>query len=187
MASLETYVGLYFDLDNPKADDVRLEDLCVALANTCRFGGHVTRYYSVAEHACLVYRLVKDLGASPDLCLAALHHDSHEAYVGDIPTPVKRKLGPEYKTLCRDIDEAIATAFSIDAFLFDHDLVEEADALALRIEAQEFKRSGGVGSHWGHDTPFVVPALVLFGLSPAAARGYFERCHVEAALLAAAP
>jgi 5'-deoxynucleotidase YfbR-like HD superfamily hydrolase len=59
-----------------------------ALAKICRFGAQTKHFYSVAQHALLVRRLVLDAGHD-DLELIALHHDSHEAFVGDLPTPLK--------------------------------------------------------------------------------------------------
>ena len=48
---VETFSGLYVDTKSPKPETIRLEDVAHALANTCRYGGHCLRFYSVAEHA----------------------------------------------------------------------------------------------------------------------------------------
>jgi hypothetical protein len=48
---VETFSGLYVDTEDPRPDTIRLEDIAHALANTCRYGGHCSRFYSVAEHA----------------------------------------------------------------------------------------------------------------------------------------
>lgn len=181
VTSLETHCGLFFDLANPRAEDVRLGDIAVALSNTCRFGGHVKRYYSVAEHACVVYTMVKDAGAPPELCLAALHHDSHEAYIGDVPTPLKRMLGEDYQDIAHGIDVAIAEAFRFDGSLMCSPLVKDADTRALRIEARYLKASRGTGPHWGYDSEITEPRTCLC-LTPERAAGWFERCHVAAAV-----
>ena len=58
--------------------------------------------------------LVEDLGR-PDLVLYGLHHDSHEAFAGDLPSPLKAKLNEEgggaYDRLCDRLDLAISEAF----------------------------------------------------------------------------
>jgi 5'-deoxynucleotidase YfbR-like HD superfamily hydrolase len=56
------------------------------LSNICRYGGHSDRFYSVAEHCCLLYDNVNAYYKP-----LALLHDAAEAYIGDIPRPVKRK------------------------------------------------------------------------------------------------
>lgn len=89
---LHTFTGRGFDPFSPKPADVHLEDIAHALSNTCRFGGHSPRFYSVAQHATLVAVLVLEASRRPDWALLALHHDSAEAYLGDIPRPIKQGM-----------------------------------------------------------------------------------------------
>lgn len=105
---IETISGLGYNFVEPTVDMVTLDDIAGALANTCRFGGHVDRFYSVAEHVVRVSELVEQ--ANPWLALSGLHHDDHEAYLGDIPRPLKSLLGPEYDDLCKRADIIIADA-----------------------------------------------------------------------------
>ena len=173
-ASIETYSGRYFDFRRPKAADVDISDVAVALSNTVRFGGHVNRFYSVAEHAVLVSRLVL-----PQFAYAALHHDDHEAYLGDIPSPLKRLLGRKYRRLARRVDFAICDAFMIDASFLHAPEVRAADALALRIEAAALKPSKGLGPHWGQtELPITVD---IRGLEPIRAESAFMARHWELA------
>ena len=144
---LETYTGLAFDYDDPQPSMVSLQDIARSLSLTARFGGHTKRFYSVAAHALLVRALVVEAG-HPELALAALHHDSHEAYIGDIPSPLKASLGTKHRKIADEIDFAIADAFKIDPILFGHDAVKQADADALILEGSKLKRSGATGPHW---------------------------------------
>lgn len=85
--------GRAVDLLAPAADDIDLEtDVAEALARLPRFTGHVrSGAYSVAQHCVLgADLLARD--ADPDLAAAFLLHDAHEAYLGDIATPVQRAL-----------------------------------------------------------------------------------------------
>lgn len=178
MTSLETYTGLYFDYSAPKPEDVCLADIARALSMTCRFGGHVTRYFSVAEHAMNVANHVWQVTQNNELALAALHHDSHEAYIGDLPTPLKRDIGDEYLGLRDAADFAIAEALDVHWYQFDHDVIKHADALALAYEASFVKKSRGLGEHWGRTEEVERPdgMLALF-LDPISAEYTFLETH----------
>lgn len=150
--TLETRSGLFLDLTDPSPAAITLEDIAWGLANTCRFGGHTSVFYSVAEHALLCRALIIENG-HPHLAIDALHHDSHEAYIGDLPTPLKNLLGDEYKEITQKLDEAIAEGLGLAFGMFNHRWVKETDELALRMEAYFLKQSKGVGEHWGFWAP----------------------------------
>jgi len=100
-AWLHTYSGRQFWPLKPQKKDVCMTDIAHALSLICRFNGHCNRFYSVAEHSIRVAHLVSELTATqqhrhPDRLLGALLHDSAEAYLCDLPSPIKRTM-PEYK------------------------------------------------------------------------------------------
>ena len=72
---IQTYSGKKFWLDPPMWDQIDIIDIAHALSMTCRYGGHSKFFYSVAQHCCLMSRLVPKR-----LALAALLHDAVEAY-----------------------------------------------------------------------------------------------------------
>jgi 5'-deoxynucleotidase YfbR-like HD superfamily hydrolase len=113
---LDTASGRQLDLADPHPDDIELEDIASALSKVCRFGAQAREFYSVAQHAVLVRDLVIAMGR-PDLAAAALHHDSHEAFVGDIPAPLKRLLNARaddlYDRISDNFDRAIETKLGI--------------------------------------------------------------------------
>lgn len=149
--ALDTASGVRIDLNAPRPQDIRLGDVAAALSKICRFAAQATSFYSVAQHAVLVASLVEGEG-HPHLALAALQHDSHEAYVGDLPTPLKRRLDAEsggyYGRLCQSLDAAIEKAFGIDGV---HDdpvaigIIKAADKQALFMEARILLHDGGEG------------------------------------------
>lgn len=90
MTWILTHSGVKFDLINPRPEDVNIEDIAWALSNICRFAGHTSRFYSVAEHSVYMSRVVP-----PDMANYALFHDAAEAYTGDIIRPMKTKENSE--------------------------------------------------------------------------------------------
>jgi hypothetical protein len=81
---IQTARGRQFWLIDPRADEVFIDDIAHALSMLCRFGGHCTRFYSVAEHSVLLSR-----ASAPDDRRWALLHDASEAYLVDVPRPLK--------------------------------------------------------------------------------------------------
>lgn len=84
---METYTGGRFYPFDPSPDDVRLADIAGGLAHTCRFGGHCKHFYSVALHSIHVGSELA--GRGPRMELYGLLHDAGEAYLGDVPRPIK--------------------------------------------------------------------------------------------------
>ncbi|WP_199520065.1 hypothetical protein [Fulvimarina endophytica] len=84
---MQTATGRQFWPIDPRPEEVCIEDIAHALSMLCRFGGHCRRFYSVAEHSVLLSRSV-----APEHALWALMHDASEAYLVDVPRPIKPSL-----------------------------------------------------------------------------------------------
>ncbi len=89
---LLTASGIRVDLVNPRAEDVSILDVAHALARICRYTGHCAEAYSVAQHSCLVACELEGQGYDAATCRQGLLHDAHEAYTGDMASPIKRAL-----------------------------------------------------------------------------------------------
>jgi uncharacterized protein len=145
---IDTASGMRLDLDDPRPEDIRIEDVAGGLSKVCRFGAQAREYYSVAQHALLVRRLVVKVG-HPELALVALHHDSHEAHLCDIPSPLKRKISAinnAYKRVCDEVDLAIAETFGFEWPKKDSPeqrAIKNADKQALLIEAARLLHDSG--------------------------------------------
>lgn len=125
---IETASGRKYHFLSPKLEDICIEDIGFALSNKCRFSGH-TQFYSVAEHCVAVARRLPRR-----LQLAGLLHDAAEAYLGDIPSPLKEHL-PDYKNL-EGINEAvIEKKFNILLSSNERREIKQADLQALYNEA----------------------------------------------------
>ncbi len=108
---IRTSTGQRFDVQNPDPTSINIRDIAHALSMVCRFGGHVHRFYSVAQHCVLVSQHV-----SRPLRLTALLHDAGEAYTGDMPSPIKAVL-PDFQVLERRVDQAIAEHFGLPSLM----------------------------------------------------------------------
>lgn len=173
--------GTLFDFADPQPEMIHIEDIARSLSMQCRFGGHVKRFYSVAEHALLVSRLAAEV-AGPEEAFAALHHDSTEAYLLDVPRPAKPRFGTKYSALTRVIDEAIGARFGIDPDLFHHDIVKAADEQALAIEATVLKNSRVATTKSGDTAPVDDPPTGAVAChDPAWAEAMFLAAHYRLA------
>lgn len=130
--AIRTYTGRSFEPLNPDPDAIVIEDIAHALANNCRFTGHVNWHYSVAQHSVYCSFLVSD-----ELALTALLHDASEAYLSDVARPIKQQpeFGDVYLRFERGIEEAIAKKFGI---VYPYpDEVKDADNTMLVTEARD--------------------------------------------------
>lgn len=108
---IQTYTGRAFWPFDPRPEEVCIEDIAHALAFQCRYGGHCKRFYSVAEHCYWVSQLCSEENA-----FAGLMHDRTEAYLVDLPRPIKWHL-PEYKALEFVLDSVTAIPFGLPAMM----------------------------------------------------------------------
>lgn len=130
--------GKLVDVLELNLDDIDIEDIANALSKICRFGGHINCFYSVAQHSVMVQRLL--IRCPKDVQRHGLLHDADEAYLCDIPSPVKyldemlsyRKISRNF--LINGIYKKFQV-FSQDEFIEE---VKIADLAALAFEAREF-------------------------------------------------
>lgn len=92
---ITTYSGLHFYPTRPAAEDIRIEDIAHALSLLCRGNGHVSHFFSVAQHCVNCCIEARDRGYSDRLILACLLHDAGEAYMSDVIRPLKVDM-PDY-------------------------------------------------------------------------------------------
>lgn len=147
MSFMKTSTGKTFFPARPQDTEFDIKDIAHALANLCRFGGHTKKFYSVAQHSMLVADIVKDMEPdSPELELWALMHDASEAYMIDIPSPIKALL-PEYKQKEKQLMLLISTWFNLPYHEDERSslipfAVKHADAVALVTEARQLMKGG---------------------------------------------
>lgn len=107
---IRTYSGIMFDLINPNPKDIKIIDIAWALSNTCRFAGHSSEFISVAKHSVSVSYSVPDVAA-----LAGLLHDAAEAYLMDVPRPLKHSgLFEAYIKAEDHLQQMIYTKYNVE-------------------------------------------------------------------------
>lgn len=134
---MQTYTGRQFWPLDPRASEVHIEDIAHALALQCRFAGHCREFYSVAEHSYRVAQYLIGQGHPVGTCLIGLLHDASEAYLVDVPRPVKPHL-KEYKEIEARVEAAIFERFDLRwADDREHGIVKHADNVLLATEARD--------------------------------------------------
>lgn len=155
----------YWPLD-PRPGDFDIKDIAHGLAHTCRWGGQVDQFYSVAEHSVLVSRYVRR-----ELRMNALMHDAAEAFVGDIPRPLKRILGANYKLIEDRTHEAIAIQYGITKEM--HPQVKEIDNRITVDERQQLFANNDDDLPWMFSSSVGLGVEITNPLPPALAKKLF--------------
>jgi uncharacterized protein len=136
---IQTLSGRRVNPFDASPDDIDPADIATALSNLCRFGGHSSAFYSVAQHSAIVADLLEGQGAPPDQVMAALLHDAAEAYLGDLPHPIKHRseLGAQFKQAEKCLEAVIERRFELpDAAA----RIKAIDRALLATERRTFSR-----------------------------------------------
>jgi hypothetical protein len=104
---IQTWTGKPFRPLDPAPGTIDIRDIAHSLSLLCRFNGHCHRFYSVAEHCVRISRIVP-----PEHALWGLLHDAAEAYVSDLPRPVKRQV-PDFGRFEDQLLELIMAHFEL--------------------------------------------------------------------------
>jgi hypothetical protein len=128
-----TYTNKKYHFLNPSVSEVCIEDISQALSMNCRYSGHVKSFYSVAEHSCIIFDLaLKETG---DLIEAysGLMHDASEAYLTDVPRPIKPHL-EGYSDIEQKAEKIIQDAFNFTPM---SNYIKYVDTHICGIEAKQ--------------------------------------------------
>jgi hypothetical protein len=180
---IETVSGKLVNPSSPDPENIDINDIAWSLSRIPRFAGHtITEVpYNVAQHSIYVSELLEQLLSNPHdhsgdidviraangvnaggekrrvVCTKALLHDAHEAYLGDIPSPIKRipELRPIFKIIEHKLDTAIWEKMKLKAPTVDEEIViKYCDKLAQAIESYQYMPSRGL--NWNLPKPTLV-------------------------------
>lgn len=152
LTSRGTRINLRFIGDDLAA--IWVQDIAHHLALVNRWCGATSRPCSVAEHSLLVAEILEREHriTSPSVLMAGLLHDAHEAYCGDMSSPMKQLIGDAWYAEERRIQRAVQRRFGVRVASVAHaELIKLADLQALACEWRDL-----VGMH--HLAPPDLPA-----------------------------
>ncbi len=177
--------GRRLDLLDPTPMDIEIEDIAHGLAFVARWNGQTRGDYpySVAEHSLLVEEIFTR--QHPDVPvkwrLAALLHDAPEYVIGDMISPVKAAVGPNYGELDDRLTAAIHLRFGLPAVLpkWIKVKIKAADKLSAWLEATQiagFTKSEA-DKFFGKPKPEMIEGLHIRLREPVAARNDYTTRH----------
>jgi len=179
--------GRRLDLLDPTPVDIEIADIAHGLAFVARWNGQTAGDwpYSVAEHSLLVEALFAraNPGAGPRWQLAALLHDAPEYVIGDMISPVKAAVGPDYAVLDARLAAAIHRRFGLPAQLPApiKAAIKRADQMSAWMEAVDiagFSRAEA-DRLFRRPPPNLLAGLGITLRPPAAARAAYLARHTE--------
>lgn len=145
---IATHSGKLVDPFSMRYEDLSIEDIAHALSNQCRFSGHTSEHYSIARHSLAVAQCVDRLGASKKQIMIGLMHDASEAYLLDVPSPLKSR--PEfafYRDAERKLQSTIFEWLGLNPSVEDLAMLARGDFAALKAEAITFMGSPKWANH----------------------------------------
>lgn len=146
MTWMLTRNGAAVDLRFMMPADISALDIAAALSKINRFVGHTSRLYSVAEHSLHVTQVMEREMGITDLAVlfAGLMHDAHEAYTGDLHSPMKQIIGHVWEYHERRIQRQVLERFgALQAYTRHHDAIKLADITMLATERRDLMPAGG--------------------------------------------
>lgn len=167
-ASIQMHSGRFFNFLQPWKNEFSIQEIAHSLSNLCRFTGHCKKFYSVAQHSVLVSWTVE-----PEFAYDALMHDAHEAFIGDMASPLKALI-PEYREIENRVQAAVRARFGVSDPLPDD--VKHADLVLLATEQRDLMAPP---AHLWQGTAGIVPLdIAIVPMPPAEACSMFiDRYH----------
>lgn len=126
---------------NARAEDIKIDDIANALSLRCRFNCQIPQFYSVAQHCVLGATTLKKSKTSseysdPEFARAWLLHDAAEAYLPDVPKPLKPTI-PGFQEMEDRLQAVINDRFRVKPY--DQSRLAVLDARMLETEIRDIQ------------------------------------------------
>jgi 5'-deoxynucleotidase YfbR-like HD superfamily hydrolase len=179
--------GRRLDLLDPTPMDIEIEDIAHGLAFVARWNGQTLGDfpYSVAEHSLLVETLFSRMQpkAPAKWQLAALLHDAPEYVIGDMISPVKAAIGPDYGVLDDRLMAAIHLRFGLPASIPKtvKVAIKKADKVSAWMEATRIAgfAEAEATKFFGKPSATVIKGLDVQLRTPVDVRADYTARHAE--------
>ncbi|MEH6738708.1 MAG: HD family hydrolase [Sulfitobacter sp.] len=179
--------GRRLDLLDPTPVDIEIEDIAHGLAFVARWNGQTKGdfAYSVAEHSLLVETIFGRIApaAPAKWRLAALLHDAPEYVIGDMISPVKAAVGPDYGALDERLEAAVHIRFGLPAKVpaSVKKQIKKADRISAWMEAVQIAGfdAAEADRFFGKPDPSLMEGLEITLRPPVEVRVDFTRRHAE--------
>lgn len=177
--------GRRLDLLDPTPMDIEIEDIAHGLSFVARWNGQTLGdfAYSVAEHSLLVETLFSRMNpkAPTKWRLAALLHDAPEYVIGDMISPVKSAVGPDYEELDKRLAAAIHIKFGLPAAIpvTIKKQIKKADKISAWMEATQIAGfdEAEANRFFGKPDPKLIDGLEIHLRAPVEARKAYTNRH----------
>lgn len=135
MGWIQTASGRRVDLVFPDPGTIDLEDVARSLGGQCRYFGGTTRHYSVADHSCRLAWALLELGEPSAVALSALFHDAPEAFLTDLPYPLKAAMPSAVRHWWDSVETRMGTAMEV-AFALPVGLITDPPKVVRLLDEQ---------------------------------------------------
>lgn len=177
--------GRRLDLLDPTPVDIEIEDIAHGLAFVARWNGQTKGdyAYSVAEHSLLVETLFTRMNPKVPVKwqLAALLHDAPEYVIGDMISPVKTAVGPDYEALDKRLAAAIHIRFGLPHAVPQtvKKQIKKADRISAWMEATQIAGfdEKEADKFFGKPDPKIIDGLDIHLRPPVEVRADYTARH----------
>ena len=185
--SLQNVRKSFGSADVIKGVDIEIEDIAHGLAFVARWNGQTRGDfpYSVAEHSLLVEEIFTrcNPGIGMRWQLAALLHDAPEYVIGDMISPVKAAVGPDYGKLDERLTAAVHLRFGLPALLPApiKKAIKDADRVSAWLEAVQIAgfSEPEADRFFGRPDSLTLRGLAIRLRPPAEVRADYVRRHAD--------
>lgn len=159
MSTIETFTGKQFDFRAPMGQQICLEDIAEGLSNQIRTTQGLFGKYTVIDHCLNGVRFLQvsslyvrfDIPWRQNFVKAFLLHDASEAYMTDLPSPLKELL-PQY----HEIEQRVMTAIYAKYGIIDDTLTRQSvKVIDKRLLVTEKKVLGRNSTVWDLEHRFM--------------------------------